>query len=60
MARINYAVAATEPWETVSILASVLDFTVNPITIHEDQVVVSADEDDAEIVGIISRAIAAA
>ncbi|MCT1435189.1 hypothetical protein [Dietzia maris] len=60
MARINYAVTATEPWEAAAALAKVLDLTVNPLAVHEDRVVVSADEDDTEIVGIIGRAIATA
>ncbi|MBB1040097.1 hypothetical protein G6022_01955 [Dietzia sp. Cai40] len=58
MARINYSVTATEPWEAASVLAKVLDLTVNPLTVHEDRVVVSADEDDTEIVGLIGRTIA--
>ena len=58
MARITYSVTATEPWEAAATLATVLDLSVNPLTVHEDRVVVSADEDDAEIVGLIGHAIA--
>ena len=60
MARINYSVTATEPWEAASVLAKVLDLTVNPLTVHEDRVTVVADEDDTQIIGAIRRAIYAA
>lgn len=60
MARINYAVTANEPWEAAATLAAVLDLTVNPLTIRADRVIVSADEDDTEIVSVICRAIGAA
>ncbi|MDV8003102.1 hypothetical protein [Rhodococcus sp. IEGM 1408] len=60
MARITYSVTATEPWEAAATLATVLDFSINPVTIHEDRVTVIADEDDTEIIGTIRRAIYAA
>ena len=60
MARITYSVTATEPWEAAATLAGVLDFSVNPVTVHEDRVTVVADEDDTEIIGTIRRAIYAA
>ena len=60
MARITYSVTATEPWEAAAILATVLDFSINPVTVHEDRVTVIADEDDTEIIGTIRRAIYAA
>ena len=34
MARITYSVTATEPWEAASVLAKVLDLTVNPLTVR--------------------------
>lgn len=66
MARITYSVTATEPWEAAATLAGVLDFSINPVTVHEDRVTVTvtvtviADEDDTEIIGTIRRAIHAA
>lgn len=60
MARITYSVTATEPWEAAATLAGVLDFSINPVTIHEDRVTIDADEDDTEIIGTIRSAIYAA
>ena len=60
MARITYSVTATEPWEAAATLATVLDFSINPGTIHEDRVTVIADEDATEFIGTARRAIYAA
>lgn len=59
MARITYAVTASEPWEAAAALAAVLDFTTYPVTIHDDRVTIQADENDTEIIAKIRQAIAA-
>jgi len=53
----RFKIATAEPWETVAILAGVLDFSETPVTVlSEDTVIVTGDE---SIGPIIREALAA-
>lgn len=48
--RITFRISTSEPWEVVALLAAVLDFDVNPITIHDEEVTVLGDEATGETI----------
>ena len=54
MARINYEMATTESHRVAAALCEALDLSVNPVTIHEDRILVAVEEGDAETLNLIN------